>query len=118
METVRCVISPDVKLLQFTFGSGTAAKQLLLRTEHEMLQRGGRSFGSLDVYHLPTPGMDPENGQLTDYFALYELLTDPVVPVAQRRTLSNREPECGKYDLDKFKFTPRSGGCGAVRMAE
>lgn len=107
-DMVRCYVPDTSDFVQFKFGVEGQSTSLVIPC-----QSAARMVG-LDVYHLPTPGMDPGAGALTDYWAVYEALVSPAELAAlgdfrSRPTLRARVRGC-------VGFTPRSGGCASLRL--
>jgi hypothetical protein len=109
-DTVRCYVKPAADFVQFKFGTPQQSTSVIVAC------KTATSPVRAAVFHLPTPGTEPmAGGPLHDYWALYEGLLSAadlaaIGAVEKRKTLSDRS---NKNCVDR---TPRSGGCGAVRL--
>jgi hypothetical protein len=98
-ETLRYRLKS--KFAQFLFDDGTSA-----------IVPGGTE---VQVFHVPTPGMDVGTELLVDYRAVYPVVLDG----EGLRALGSREHWPTLSDrtaCTPTQGTPRSGGCGALKM--
>ena len=64
-EIVRCYVKEAADFVQFKFGDSTKSTSVILPC------KGAKSLVMVDVFHLPTPGIEHTGGPLGDYWALY-----------------------------------------------